>query len=376
MGGEVLEVEIPKSFVGPIKLKNQQLFGVDRSFRGYRSSDRGRTWQCSGPLPGKEGKTIAGRNARPWSLIRLASGAIALTYDTVPAWHGGATGGRRGTFFVKSHDEGKTWSVPTRVSWVNTPANPTWLIQTKSGRLLLPNEYWYAQSGDRGMGVCTVYYSDDEGQTWRESADSHFVYENNGALIGSVEVPCVAQASDGRLLMLMRTELRRIAQSYSTDGGERWSPVALSSLVSSGSEVWLARIPTTGDLLCVWNQASAEEIRTGFYRARLTSAISTDCGCTWNNFRTITASPGMEDVERIVDRGPPSFLRSPTPVPPKELIPPEGFWMVRAPRVKFVDDKAYLVYTHRIYKYFGDKWKNVFNKDKLRVIPISWFYGR
>ena len=375
MADEIFEIEAPKRFVGPIKLKDGRLFGIDRSFTGLCSADGGRTWKQSGPLVDQKGKTFR-KGTRPWSLIRLQSGAIGITYETIPPSQAGRIGPRYGTFFRESADEGKTWSAPARVSWANTPANPTWLIQTKNGRLLLPNEYWYTQPGDRGMGICTMFYSDDEGKTWRESPESLFAWEKDGAVIGGAEVPCVAETADGKLLMFMRTELQRIAQSYSTDGGVHWSPVTLNSLPSSRSEVWLAQIPTTGDLLCVWNQASTQEIKTGYYRARLTSAISKDSGKTWENFRTVAMSPGQEKVTRITNDTPPSHLKSIGAVPSKELTATEGFHMNRAPRVKFVGDKAYIVYTHRIYKYPGEKFKCVYNQDKLRVLPISWFYKK
>ena len=61
------------------------------------------------------------------------------------------------------------------------------------------------------------------------------------------------QTTSGRLLMFMRTEMQRIAQSYSIDGGVHWEQGALNELVSSRSEIWLDRMPGSGDLLCVWN---------------------------------------------------------------------------------------------------------------------------
>ena len=62
----------------------------------------------------------------------------------------------------------------------------------------------------------------------------------------------------------MRTKYQRIAETTSDDGGQTWSPVRLNDLVSSNAEMYLARIPSTGDLLCVWNQATTREIETGF----------------------------------------------------------------------------------------------------------------
>ena len=371
------EVEVPLRFVGPIRLKDGSLFAVERSLIALHSLDGGRTWHGSGKLTGTEVGNISRHQSRPWSLIRLASGSIGLSYETLPTGDEDSAASQRNTFYIQSSDEGRTWSAPVRVTWPNTPANPTWLVQTRTGRLLLPNEYWYRRPDGQGMGICTVFSSDDEGRTWRESADCLFVCDNGGAVIGSAEVPIVAETDDGRLLMFARTELQRIAQSYSDDMAAHWGPLTLNELVASRSEIALSRTPATGDLLCVWNQVDQQDIATGFYRARLTSAISDDSGLTWKHFRTIVQSPGMQQVTQITDHKKPAFLRSPRPIPSSDDMTADEFWMVRAPRVKFIEDQVYLVYTHRIYTYpdHDMAWKKVYDREKLRVLPISWYFN-
>ena len=375
---EPFEVEVGLDFVGPIKLKDGRFLGLTRGVKAMYSADGGRTWTDGGILLDTEGQKIRGKTLRPWSLIRLKSGALAAGY-----WQrrrADAKGvGQQDYYFVKSVDEGKTWSKPVHVNWPGTPAWPVWMIQTKTGRLVLPNEYWYDhQAADIGIGICTAYYSDDEGKSWQESPDSLFVWEKDGDMVAGTEVPCAAETADGRILMFMRTKVGRIARSYSKDDGEHWSEASLTDLVSSNSELWLTQIPTTGDLLCVWNQASTEEVKTGYYRARLTSAISKDSGKTWENFRTVAMSPGQKKITRIAKPRPPANLKSQGAVPPRELTAPEGFHMNTFPRVKFIGDTAYLVYNHRIYKYpeGATRWKREYNSRRLRAFPISWFYDK
>ena len=230
----------------------------------------------------------------------------------------------------------------------------------------------------RKMAICTVFYSDDEGQTWTESADSIFVREEDGGLANLAEAPCIAETADGRVLMFARTDMQRILQSYSDDGGVHWSVAELNSLISSRSEVSLTQIPSTGDLLCIWNQADAKEISTGFYRSRLTSAISRDSGKTWEYFRTIVQSTGMKKVGRIPPSGPPRYLRpSGGVVGAVNLIQPENLRSVRAPRVSIIDEKVYLRFDDRLYgRAPGTKrgWKKIYSKDRLLVFPLSWFY--
>lgn len=376
MADLLFEVEIPSGFVGPIRLVDGRLFGLDSKLNHLHSSDDGRSWEQSGPMPDPEDVTLAGEVFQPMSLIRLASGAIAFNYwQRLPD----PTGMREcRTLFRKTPDEGLTWSNPVVVTWPNTPAYPTYMMQTQAGRLVMPNEYAFKQDTrhhiHNSMKLCTTFYSDDEGDSWAESADCVFVCEQDrGASVSFVEAPCVAETTDGRLLMLMRTEMQRIAQSYSSDGGVHWEQGVFNDLVSSRSEIWLDRMPGTGDLLCVWNQVSTEETLSGFYRSRLSAAISKDCGASWTNFRTIVQTEGMDEVDRIGASEPPAFVMSSGVSPASGPYPASGHRTVRHPRVRFVDDRAYLRYDDRCYR--EPQSKASYYGAKLRVLPIAWFYG-
>ena len=48
-----------------------------------------------------------------------------------------------------------------------------------------------------------------------------------------------------------------------------------------------AQDSVTGDLLVVWTQHSAEEMRRGLIRARLSSAISRTNGALWEFFQNV-----------------------------------------------------------------------------------------
>ena len=213
--------------------------------------------------------------------------------------------------------------------------------------------------------------SDDDGASWDESPDALFLFGDGGSRIHSTEVPCIAETGDGRLLMFMRTQLQRLAQSYSDDGGEHWTEVELNELVASHSEVWLARLTNTDDLLCVWNQVSSHEITSGCYRARLSSAISRNGGETWGSFRTIAQSPGMATVGRVDEPAPPVFLHAGSATPPVGEIHEDGFRSVRAPRVVFVGDTAYMVYHDRGFDRQGQRTHHTW---KLCAMPVSFFY--
>ena len=312
---QLFEVEVSRGFSGLIELKDGRLFAVDQPLNGWISSDEGHTWEKTGPLLDSRGERIPRGSGYLVSMVRLASGAIGVKGELRQP---GTTREQYmlNAFFIKSTDEGKTWSDPVPITYPGVPSNTTWMIRTQAGRLVLPNEYWFAQPGEeRGIGICHAFYSDDEGESWNQSLDYMMVWEKDGLGQGACEVPSVVETADGRLLMFMRTWYQRMAQSYSTDGGKSWSPVELNDLVSSNAELFLTKIPTTGDLLCIWNQASTHEIKKGFYRARLTSAISKDNGKTWEHFRTIAQSPGQSKARRITQTAPAGFLQTPTAVP-------------------------------------------------------------
>jgi len=115
--------------------------------------------------------------------------------------------------------------------------------------------------------------------------------------------PTIAETKDGNVLFLARSTVGRLVQSYSTDGGDHWNAVVPSDLSSSESPALMVTLPKTRDLLIIWNQISREEIRRGYRRGRLSSAISTDGGHSWGKFKTLELSEGLEDRDRV----PPEF---------------------------------------------------------------------
>ena len=352
----------------------------------FFSDDDGRVWDAGGAIVDAEGRrNYDPAGTTPHNLCRLHSGAIGLVYwqqSAADADDGSLNGVNQG-MFCKSSDEAQTWSAPVPISPARTPSYPTFLIQLQSGRLIVPNEYAFQQAsaGDvrSEMSLFSCLYSDDEGSEWRESPDSMFVREDEGATLHFVETPTVAETADGRLLCFMRCEMQRLAQAYSDDAGVHWSLTELNSLASSRSEVLLLRLPGTAHLLCIWNQASADEIRSGFYRSRLSSAISKNSGRTWGHFRTLVASAGIKSAARI-EPGPAKWLVSSGAVPrAPELIPPQGFRSVRAPRASVDGDTVFLVFDDRLYGRDASSprgWKHLYMRHRLRAVPVAWFYGK
>jgi cell wall-associated NlpC family hydrolase len=102
-------------------------------------------------------------------------------------------------------------------------------------------------------------------------------------------------------MMFLRTSLSRVFSSLSADGGNTWLEPEPTSLVSPPAPTSLGRIPSTGDLLVIWQQVSNYEGMIGLYRHRITAAISKDEGKTWQNHRNLESLDDTAVIEGPVE---------------------------------------------------------------------------
>lgn len=157
-----------------------------------------------------------------------------------------------------------------------------------SGRLLLPvSPAVPGEHGPWGAYAVTVLFSDDDGLTWKEAANRVEL-----PMRGAME-PHVEQTRDGRVLMVMRNQLGSLFMSESGDEGVTWSLPQTTGLRTPESCPELTRIPATGDLLMVWNNAPYDPGFRSHYgkRSPLTAAVSRDEGRTWEHVRDIEDDP-------------------------------------------------------------------------------------
>jgi photosystem II stability/assembly factor-like uncharacterized protein len=196
-----------------------------------------------------------------------------------------------------SRDEGRTWSdpavcVPARGYYV---LNNDRAVQLRTGRIVLPVAYHPPVRGGFGSrGVAMAFLSDDGGATWRSSRTR---LESASPDRAGFQEPGIVELKDGRVMMFIRTQLGSQYVSYSSDGGDTWTDPRASNIVSPLSPASIKRIPSTGDLLMVWNDHSAvdesfraSESHSG-RRTPLTLAISRDEGRTWFRKRNLLDSP-------------------------------------------------------------------------------------
>ena len=157
--------------------------------------------------------------------------------------------------------------------------------------------------------------------------------------------------------------------------GATWTMVRMTSLNNSNAPVRLARIPSTGDLLIVWNQVTAQEHRDGYGRSRLSTAISKDSGESWRHFKTLELSPGMDDLPRVEDLEPPRFVRTGSDTSPGTVPanPIQGYVRASYPNVHFFGDMVYIDHDHW---FRANLWSSEKRDEyqKLHVLPVDWLY--
>lgn len=256
----------------------------DAAFLASRSSsDGGRTWTAEDVevLPNE-----GGMNIMSVSLLRLANGPIALFY-----LRKNAEDDCRPLMRV-STDEAKTWSAP--VECIPDPigyyvVNNDRVIQLKHGRLLVPAAR-HALKGQKfsGRGEVVCVLSDDNGTTWRLAKTVIAPPEN---LATGLQEPGVIELKDGRLMLLARTSGGCQYRAWSEDGGETWTPAEPTDLLSPVSPASFERIPSTNDILLVWNDHRniAPELKDK--RTPFTVAVSRDEGKTWERVKNIEDNP-------------------------------------------------------------------------------------
>lgn len=154
-----------------------------------------------------------------------------------------------------SRDGGETWEEPTALLGESAPVG-VFVRQTPvvldSGRILLPVFNCVTVPGEKWVGnedTASVWYSDDEGQTWSEIA----VPESDGCVHMNI-VP----RQDGSLWACFRSRWAdHVYETESSDGGMTWKPCRPLGLPNNNSSIQ-ARALGDGRMAMVMNYSSVE----------------------------------------------------------------------------------------------------------------------
>lgn len=257
---------------------------------GRYSADGGKTWTNEDvPILARSDEDA---NLMSVSLLRLADDRIALFYIRKYAAPEGAKYPFLDDILMRtSSDEGESWSKATSIVPRDQPGyrvlNNDRVIQLQSGRLVVPLAVHYVPGwpGYKPSAEIVCYLSDDQGQSWRASQS-----RLTSDLLA--QEPGVVEQNDGDILMFCRSRDCQLI-SQSDDGGETWSPLKRSNIPQpTASPASIERIPSTGDLLLVWNNGDdplAKAKPVG--RRPLSAAISKDEGESWQHIKNLGTDP-------------------------------------------------------------------------------------
>lgn len=246
------------------------------------SLDNGKTWSKESKIEiQQEGKN----NVMSVSLIRLPNGSIALFNLRIDGEF------KCSPWIRISNDEGNTWGkpwkcIPDREGYFQV--NNDRVILLENGRLLMPvvehNVSHQKWDSIASRGIIWNFWSDNMGISWNSGNSIDYPVNSPAGTI--MQEPGVVEFKNGHNLMYMRTSSHVQFISFSKDQGVTWSPAERSNIPSPRSPAVIKRIPSTGDLIMVWNNNGGNE-----KRSPLSVAISRNNGESWEKTKNIEDDP-------------------------------------------------------------------------------------
>lgn len=271
------------------------------------SADNGETWSAPRPIYDGPGP---GKPSSNGVIVRTREGIVVFVYIDIEgfkwAWddnlHQAAEDVSLNVWTIRSEDEGLTWSGRQQI-FDGYCGALIHMIQTSTGEIVVPIQR-LLHDPDR-HGIC-VYVSADSGETWRHS--NIIDLGGHGHHDGAME-PTLVELSDGRLWLLIRTNLGKFWSAYSSDKGLSWRVLKPTDIDASSAPAAMIRL-ASGRLALVWNRFYPEgtasyplrggdnnfsSVATSWHREEVSLAFSKDDGETWSEPVVIL---------RMKDRGP------------------------------------------------------------------------
>jgi predicted neuraminidase len=213
-----------------------------------------------------------GKRLPTWNpvLYQVPNGDLLLFYKIGPKpseWWG---------LMKSSQDGGKTWSKETKLP-------DGYIGPVKNKPVLLTNGNLFAPSSREGDGWKIHFeVTSDNGKSWRTIGP----IAGNG--INAIQ-PSILQHKDGRLQILARTQSRAIAESWSSDQGETWSPLTKTNLPNNNSGTDAVTLKD-GRQVLVYNHVLPPGDLAKGPRTPLNVAVSKD-GKNWSAALILEDSP-------------------------------------------------------------------------------------
>jgi predicted neuraminidase len=242
-----------------------------------------------------------------------ASTIVETRDGLVVAWFGGTREGAADVGIWLSRRERGVWTPPIEIATGVQPdgtRHPCWnpvLVDAPGGVLTL--FYKVGPSPQAWWGM--VRTSRDSGRTWSEARrlpdgmlgpiKNKPVRLSDGTLVAgssteSTDRPSTwrvhfERTADGRLQAVGRTRAQRIFETWSTDGGRTWTPIALTSLPNPNSGIDAVTL-RDGRHLIVYNHTTEG-------RSPLNVALSRD-GKTWHPALVLESGAGEYSYPAVI----------------------------------------------------------------------------
>lgn len=178
---------------------------------------------------------------------------------------------------ITSEDEGRTWSKPRRL--------PEGILgPVKNKPVVLTDGSWLSPSSDEADGWLVHFeHSRDHGRTWRKIGPV-----KTGPQLEAIQ-PSILFHPDGKLQALCRSKQGVVAQSWSDDGGETWSPLTAAALPNPNSGTDAVTL-ADGRQLIVYNHSGHRPHEAKGNRYPLDVAVSND-GLSWRHVTILESEP-------------------------------------------------------------------------------------
>lgn len=220
-------------------------------------------------------------------LFRPKEGPLLLFYKVGPSpreWWGE---------MMTSEDDGTNWSSSrrlgnSRLGYLIGPVKNK-PVQLEDGTILCPSS---TETIDQGQLLWRVHFelTRDLGETWELIGPL-----NDGIEFDAIQ-PSILTYRDGSMQILCRTMQDVIAESWSRDGGQSWSPMSATSLPnpSAGTDALTLK---DGRQLLVYNHSDRAKKSPG--RRILNVALSSD-GKIWETVLTLENKKGEYSYPAVI----------------------------------------------------------------------------
>lgn len=294
--GQVREVRSLRG-AGPfIRLNNGSIFTVaEGSSVASISYDEGLTWTSYDILPNANYSFLS-----PYFTV-AADGSVVVGFsngrEIVPLnWNTSTKSYNPNatlpTYTIRSTDHGRTWGTPVKLHDEWTGMNRD-MITLNNGKIVFATMKMFNHPGRHTV---LTYTSADNGMSWQASNVLHQPGSPSGDHAGFME-STLTELTDGRLWMLIRTNLDYMYETYSNDDGLTWSTPQRMNIDASSSPAVLKRLQS-GRLILVWNRLYPEgrteyhrmsgdgnlaEVAASWHRDELSMMFSDDEGASWSD---------------------------------------------------------------------------------------------